>query len=277
MNFDFLTLGYMQRGLAAAILVGSSCATVGIYIILQNMVFVSMVLAQLAVFGLSLAKYFQVSEVAEVGIAFLATIIGVFYFALARGDNKVSPDAKLGMSYAALHSFSLLLLAKSSEGLGEIQTLMSGNLLSVNAGEIKILCVVTIVMMLTHYFAQKPFIFITTDPEFAKISSLKVKFWEILFYLSLGLIISVSLRITGMLYVFSCLVFPAMTCNLVFRSFSGIQRASIALSVLAAFFGVYFSFALDFPTSESIMLFHAIFFIMIAGVYKVMKLRELDN
>ncbi len=253
MSFAFLELGYMQNGLAAAVCVGLSCAVTGVYIIQRHIVFVSMVLSQLAVLGLSVAMYFSMSETAEFLMAFGATLVGVLYMAWFQNERKAPPDAVLGMGFVGGHAVSLLLLAKSSQGLEEVRHLMSGNLLSVTTGEVRLLAVTAALMLAVHLIGHRSFVFLCSDPEFAAVAGKRVRAWETLFYVSLGLVISVALRMTGMFYVFSCLVFPAMIGLMLLRSFAGIQMISLAVALVAAFVGVWLSFTWDFPTSEAIM------------------------
>jgi ABC-type Mn2+/Zn2+ transport system permease subunit len=265
MDLSFLSLGYMQNGLAAALLVGASCAIAGVFIILRHIVFVSMVLAQLAVLGLSVAMYLQLSESMEFAMSFGATLLGVGYLAIFQDERKSPPDALLGMGFAGCHALSLLLLAKSSQGLEEIRHMMSGNLLSVTTGEVQILLLAAIFMFAVHIFGYRSFVFICSDSEFAKVTGKSVKAWELLFYVSLGLVISLSLQMTGIFYVFSCLIFPGMAGLLLGSSFAAIQIISIVFAISTGFLGVWFSFARDFPTSEAIIACQLLFYIVIAA------------
>lgn len=253
MNLTFLSLGYMQNGLAAAVLVGVSCAVAGVFIVQRHIVFVSMVLSQLAVLGLAVAMYLGLSQRAEFLLAFAATLVGVLYLALFQSERRAPPDAILGMGFVGGHALSLLLLAKSSAGLEEARHLMSGNLLSVTPEEVRLLSWTTVLMLMVHLLGHRSFVFICADPEFAAVAGKRVRAWEVLFYVSLGLVISVALQTTGMFYVFACLVFPAMIGLQVVGSFAAIQFVSVGVAVVAAFGGVWLSFVGDFPTSEAIM------------------------
>ncbi|HAE41198.1 MAG TPA: hypothetical protein DCG57_21580 [Candidatus Riflebacteria bacterium] len=264
MDFSFLSLGYMQKGLAAALLVGTSCALAGVFIILRHIVFVSMVLAQLAVLGLSIAMFLQLSHAMEFVMAFGATLLGVVYLALFQNERKSPPDALLGMGFAGCHALSLLLLAKSSQGLEEIRHMMSGNLLSVTAGEVQILTLAAAAMFLIHVLGHRSFVFICSDSEFARVSGKNVRAWELLFYISLGLVISLSLQMTGIFYVFSCLIFPGMVGLVLGNSFAIIQIISVMFALVTGFTGVWLSFAWDFPTSEAIIACQLIMFTALA-------------
>lgn len=266
MSFEFLSLGYMQNGLLAALFVGAAGAASGVFIILRHIVFVSMVLAQLAVLGLSIAMYMQWSHLLEFAMAFAATLLGVVYLALFQNEQKAPPDAIFGMGYAACHAVSLLLLAKSSQGLEEVRHLMSGNLLSVTPQEVTILGFATAFLLLVHFLGHRSFVFVCADPEFAKVAGKNVQGWELLFYISLGFVISLSLQMTGIFYVFSCLIFPGMVGLMIGSNFASIQIISIIFSAIAAFLGVWLSFAQDFPTSEAIISVQAVLCFMIIAL-----------
>ncbi|HBC74284.1 MAG: hypothetical protein A2008_03615 [Candidatus Wallbacteria bacterium GWC2_49_35] len=271
-SLSFLTLGYMQKGLAASLLVGTACSMAGVFIILRQIVFVSMVLAQLAVLGFSAAIFFEFPYIFKFLTAFAMTLAGVLYMALFQLKNKTPADATLGMGFIFCHAASLLLLAKSTAGLEEIRHLTSGNLLSVTGEEITALCAAWVFMAVIHFTGHRSFVFVCADDEFARISGVKVTLWEVLFYISLGLIISVSLQAVGVFYVFSCLVFPAMTGLLAARKISSIQIVSFIAAVIASFAGICFSYIYDFPTSESIIAWQIITYAAAAALAKAKRI-----
>ncbi len=271
-SLSFYALAYMQKGLAASLLVGSACSVAGVFIIVRQIVFVSLVLAQLAVLGFSAAIFLDLSEMSRIFTAFGFTLIGVLYMALFQLKNKTPADATLGMCFIFCHAVSLLLLAKSTQGLEEIRHLTSGNLLSVTWEEIMALGAAWIFLMIIHFAGHRSFVFICADDEFARISGVNVKKWEILFYISLGLIISVALQAVGTFYVFSCLVFPAMSGLLIARKLFAIQIISFISAAAASIIGLSFSYIYDFPSSESIILWQIIIYLLIALSIKIKQI-----
>ncbi|MFC1744028.1 metal ABC transporter permease [Candidatus Riflebacteria bacterium] len=260
---EFLTFPYMKNALIASLLVGFSCAYLSAFIILRRIVFVGIVLSQLTILGLSVSLYFQLQEGAKLLVGFLFTLAGVLYITSPPYSRKIPADAILGMGFAGFYAFGLLFMAKSTRGLEEIHHLMSGNILSISPFELKVLFISVLVLVFFHVFFYRKFVFISFDPEFARVLGLKVWLWEFLFYLSLGLLISVSIHMVGLNYVFSSLVFPGVIGLILCTSLVPVQLVSIVSALCTAFFGVWFSYSYDFPTAESIISLQAVLFIVV--------------
>jgi len=71
---------------------------------------------------------------------------------------------------------------------------------------------------LLHWPLRRCFLLITTDPDEAFRRGWKVRWWDFLFYLSFGVIITFSVEIGGIPMVFSYLVIPACIAILLARS-----------------------------------------------------------
>ena len=63
---------------------------------------------------------------------------------------------------------------------------------------------------LLHWFCRRPFFLISTDPDAAYADGWRVRLWDFLFYASFGVVVASSVRIAGVLLVFSYLIVPAL-------------------------------------------------------------------
>jgi zinc/manganese transport system permease protein len=63
---------------------------------------------------------------------------------------------------------------------------------------------------LFHWLCRRPFFLISTDPERAYREGWAVRSWDFLFYASFGVVVTSSVRIAGVLLVFSYLIVPAL-------------------------------------------------------------------
>ena len=68
---------------------------------------------------------------------------------------------------------------------------------------------------LFHWLCRRPFFLISTDPAAAFRQGLAVRWWDFLFYASFGVVVTSSVRIGGVLLVFSYLIVPALAGILV--------------------------------------------------------------
>src|SRR3989475_10509466 len=94
---------------------------------------------------------------------------------------------------------------------------------------------------------------ISFHPEEAERQGWKIKWWDFLFYLSFGVVITLAVPVAGVLLVFSFLVVPAVIAFLFTRDMRRLTYISWGSGALASILGLWLSLAGDRPTGP----FHA--------------------
>lgn len=73
-----------------------------------------------------------------------------------------------------------------------------------------------------HWILRRRFLQLSLDPEQARLGGRSLRLWDFLFYVSLGLMITLSVPIAGVLLVFCFLIVPAV-CGALFSNRTGPQ------------------------------------------------------
>ena len=95
--FDFLftplTYAFMQRGLAASVMVGILCAVMGTYVVLRGMAFLGDAIAHAILPGIAVAYLLNGSLFLGAGIAAGAVALGIGFFeAAAKGAEEAAKE-----------------------------------------------------------------------------------------------------------------------------------------------------------------------------------------
>jgi zinc/manganese transport system permease protein len=100
---------------------------------------------------------------------------------------------------------------------------------------------------------RRPFLLISTDPQRAYRDGWRVRWWDFLFYASFGVVVTSSVRIAGVLLVFSYLIVPTLAANLIGGSVS--RRLAIAWSfgTVVSVVAMFASAILDLPTGATVV------------------------
>ncbi len=104
-----------------------------------------------------------------------------------------------------------------------------------------------------HYLCRRQFFLISTDPKAAFQKGLKVRFWDFLFYASFGVVVTSSVKIAGVLLVFSFLIVPAVCAVFFARSMRARLALGWTIGALTSFLGMALSYYFDFPTGASVV------------------------
>ncbi|HTZ87217.1 MAG TPA: metal ABC transporter permease [Solirubrobacteraceae bacterium] len=114
--------------------------------------------------------------------------------------------------------------------LGDLESLLFGDLLGVSDGQVLVLALVTAVTLLALMALARPLLFASVDPDVAAARGVPVRRLGFAFLLLLALAVGATSQITGVLLVFALLVAPAASA----QALTARPLASLALTVLLA-------------------------------------------
>ena len=157
------------------------------------------------------------------------------------------------MVYAVSSAAAILVADRTPHGLEHLRGMLVGSILGVGGPEVLKVAVLYSLIGLFHWLCRRPFFLISTDPDAAFREGLSVRWWDFLFYASFGVVVTSSVRIGGVLLVFSYLIVPAlagimMGGRLTTRLVIG-WAFGTAVSVLA----MVGSAVLDLPTGATVV------------------------
>jgi zinc/manganese transport system permease protein len=242
----------------ACIVMGTALGYLGIHVLKREVIFVDIAVAQVAVVGAIAAHLaFHVEE--NTPLAYAASLacvalISAFY-ALARSKiSQISIEAVIGISYAITAAAGLFLIG-IAPGHAHAQEMLAGNLLWVTGRDILWTLAAFCPVGICLYVFRKPFSATSEDYGAAAAQGLKVVWWDFLFYMLLGVVITLAVQVMGVVTVFAFLIMPATTSALFTTRL--VHRMLIGLTVIggASILGLLFSYYLDFSLGPGVAMF----------------------
>jgi len=271
---EVLELKWMLLPFLACLVLSINHVYLGIHVIARKVIFVDLALAQIAALGATYALmlgYDPYGDSLKVSLFSLAfTFVGAGAFAIARmRKEKVPQEAFIGIIYAAASAAAILLLSKSATGGEEIKHMLVGDVLLVSLPTIINMALLYGSIGIFHIVFRRKFLLISLDPERAEASGIRVRLWDILFYMSFGVVITKSVAIVGVLLVFSYLVVPAVIAQMWCESVRARLLLGWLAAILASTAGIVWSFYSDYPTGPAVVVMLGIFLIMSSIVYYI--------
>ncbi|MEW6027195.1 MAG: iron chelate uptake ABC transporter family permease subunit [Planctomycetota bacterium] len=241
--------------LACLILVGIHCY-LGLHIVSRGVIFVDLALAQVAALGSAVAVLLgyelnsQTAYIISLGFAFLGA--AVFGISRAR-EEKIPQEAIIGIVFAVSSAAAILILDRAPHGGEAIKSMLVGGLLYVTPLQILKIFLIYLAIGVFHYIFRRKFLLISTNIKDAYEQGLSVRWWDFLFYLTFGIIVTSSVQVGGVLLVFSYLIVPAV-CAMLFAE-CVVRRLVIGwvIGLAVSVAGLYFSALWDLPTGASIV------------------------
>jgi zinc/manganese transport system permease protein len=244
----------------------------GIHVIARKVIFVDLALAQIAALGATYALvlgYDPNSDPLQVSLFSLAfTFAGAGAFAIARmRKERVPQEAFIGIIYAVASAAAILMLSKSATGGEELKHMLVGDVLLVSLPDVLNMAVLYGVIGIFHVMFRRQFLTISLDPEGAEGLGIKIRLWDLLFYMSFGVVIVKSVAIVGVLLVFSYLVVPAVIAQMFSDTILGRLLAGWVVAIGASMLGIIWSFYADYPTGPAVVVMLGIFLVLAGALY----------
>jgi zinc/manganese transport system permease protein len=250
------SISFMAFPFLACLVLTGIHTYLGIHVITREVIFVDLSLAQIAALGTTYAFILGHAPGSTTSYVFSLTFtfIGAAIFALSRlKEREVPQEAIIGIAYASAIALTLLAISRAPHGAEHIKEILTGSILWVREGGIRETAAIYSVVGIFHVVFFRIFSIISTNPSGARSMGINVKFWDFLFYLSFGFVITSSVAIAGVLLVFSFLVIPAVISAL-FTDRTG-KKLIIGWTVGTAvsLFGLLLSYTYDFSSGPAVV------------------------
>ena len=246
----------------------------GIHVLKRKVIFVDLALAQIAALGTIVAFMFNLAphSLGAYVFSLLFTFVGAAVFSLTRvRQEKIPQEAVIGLVYALAASIAILLIDRAPHGAEHISKVLTGTIMYVEAREVMIAAAVYLGVGIFHYAFRARFLLISNAPDEAYRRNIRVRLWDFLFYMSFGLVITVSVHTAGVLLVFVFLVVPAilalvLTDRLLFQLLIG-----WSLGAAVSFVGLVACYLLDTPPGPMVIAAYGIALVLAALILYVWR------
>ena len=252
---DWLTepfaLAFMQRALAASVIVGVLCAVIGCFVVLRAMAFLGDALAHAVLPGVAVAYLLGASILIGALIAAIVVAVGIGLFSRRGG---IKEDTAIGILFAAALALGVVLMSTVRSYSTDLTHILFGNVLGVTPGGLWLIGVLAAVTLTVLVLLFKEFQLASFDPVLAHMLGMQPEALRFTMLILLALTIVVSLQTVGVGLVAALLVTPAATAYLLTRRLAVMMAVSAVIGVAASVVGLYVSYYLDVASGAAVVL-----------------------
>jgi ABC-type Mn2+/Zn2+ transport system permease subunit len=256
---DPLTYVFMQRALAAGILVGMLCSVIGCYVVLRSMAFLGDALAHAILPGVAIAYLLD-------GNLMLGALIAAVVVALGIGQiskrGTIREDSAIGILFTAALALGVALISTIRTYAVDLSHILFGDILGISANDLLITAVTAIAVLAAVAILYKPFLVISFDPVLAAALRWPAELIRNVLLLLLALTVVVSMQTVGVGLVAAMLVTPPATAYLLTKRLPAMMALSALFGALSAIVGLYISYYANIVSGPAIVLTATGFFLM---------------
>ncbi len=247
---------FMQTGLAAAILVGITCATLGAYVVLRRMAFIGDALAHTVLPGLVVAYLGGWSLFGGALAAGLLTAVSIGWVS-RRG--AVREDTAIGVLFTAMFALGILLMSRV-RSFRDLSHILFGNVLGVRTTDLMQMAVIAAGVLLTLFLLHKELELTSYDPTYAEVIGLSADRMRMVLLVLLAFAVVACIQIVGVILTSAMLVTPAAAAALLTNRLPRMMGLAALIAIGSSLIGLYASYYADVASGAAIVLTCTVFF-----------------
>lgn len=273
-----------------SILAGIICSFLGVFVVSQRAVFLGAALTQVSIAGVAfsflhlinleqlIASTFGITAIENSFLhhfehtffSLLFAIIAVLIFSQSYKQKLLTQDSTLGIIFVIAIAIRIIFIQKSPIAeVSEIESILKGDILFIGMPEFYTLLVILISVFLIFMLFYKQLKFVTFDAETATAHGLNAQLWLLLFYLTVGVGISLTTRFVGDVFTFAFLILPASVGILLASRVSRVFLIAIFVGAIVPPISIYIAFILDVSSGPTAVVIAFIVFVLIYILKKI--------
>jgi len=247
----------------------------GIHVLKREIIFIDIALAQFAAVGATFAHVFLHSEENSL-LAYLCAfgftvLASLFFSQIDKKITQISHEAIIGVSYAIAAAGALFILATAAGGDVHMEHMLTGSILWAKWADILLCSGVFAIVGLFHYIFREKFKKLSEENHGNGLKSKQSFWWDFLFYVTMGVVITIAVKIAGVLVIFSFLIIPATFAAQFTTNWNKRLMIGWAVGITATIAGLIFSYTLDFSCGPSVITFLGLALIVSAIIRRCKK------
>lgn len=249
----------MQNAFLAAMLVGTICGVIGVFVVLKGLAFMGDALSHAIFPGIVIAYLWGANYL--IG-AMIAAVIVSLLIGQASSHTHVKNDTAIGVFFVGAFALGIALISTQRTYTRDLTSFLIGSILGVTRRDLYLTAAVGIVVLAVVALTRRELTSIAFDPVFSEAAGIPVRFYEQLFYVILSLAIVISLQTVGNILVLALLVTPAATARLLTDRLVTMVALSAVLGAASGLIGLYLSYHLSIASGASVVLVATAWFLL---------------
>ena len=240
---------FMIRALVAAVLVGSTCAVLGVYVVLRQMAFIGDAMAHAALPGLVIAHLNGWSLLFGALVADVFTALGIGWVSR---KQQVREDTAIGILFTGMFAGGILIMS-SHRTFKDLPHMLFGNILGVTDTDLWIIAGVAVVVLTTLALLHKELELTSFDADYSTVIGLKPDRLRFILLLLLALTVVTGIQVVGVVLTSAMLVTPAAAASLLTRRLVPMMAIAGVIAVSSSLVGLGLSVVYPISSGATIV------------------------
>ena len=256
---ELLQFAFMQRALAAGILIGLACAVLGIFLVLRRDAMIGHGLAHVTVGGVALGLLLGVTPL---WAALAVAVVGALGILRLKDRAGLHGDTAIGIVSSTGFALGIVIASWSGKFSVELFGYLFGNILAIGPVEVWISAALAALVISLVVLNYNDLSYTAFDHQLARVSGIHVDRLNYLLAVLTAVTVVLAMKVVGIVLVAALLVIPAATGLQLGRTFRWAMLLSALTGVLSVTGGLVSAYYLDLPAAGSIVILAASLFLL---------------
>lgn len=249
--YDIFEYQYLANALLAAIFAGITCGIVGTYVVARRMVFLCGGITHASFGGLGIALYAGVNPIGGALIFATLSAMGIEW---ASDKGKIREDSAIGIIWSIGMAIGALFMSLTpGYTSGDLAGYMFGSIVTVTSQDITALGIFTLLCVIGTILWWRPIMYLAFDRDFTASQGIASRAASYILTVIVAITIVLAIRIMGIVLLLSLFTIPAVTANILSKSYAKITLLSAVIAVCGAVGGLVASYNWEIPPGTCII------------------------
>ncbi len=268
MTDAFLTQGFLQNALVAALLAGLGCGVVGTYVVVKRIGYMAGGIAHTVLGGMGVAYFLGKDPLLGAMVAAVLSAMVIGWVSLRRKQHE---DIIIGALWATGMAVGILFLARTPGYNVDLMSYLFGNILMVSRADLFLMDFLDAAVFCLVGLFYKQFLAVCFDEEFARIRGVNVTTIYLLLLCMVAVTVVSLIQVVGLILVIALFTLPAATARQFVRSVAGMMIAACALGAIVGVAGLGVSYQTNLPSGATIIVIAGAVFLISLGASAVQR------
>ena len=249
---------FMKNALLAILIIAPLYGLLSTMIVTGRMSFFSDALGHSAFTGIAIGVLCGAAF--PIWVAVVLSILFALLFSYIRSRTNLSGDTVIGVFSSTAVALGIFICTLGGGSFTKYNQYLIGDILSVRPYEIGLLALVLLLVVVLWVLRFNQLLMTSVHPQLASSRGVRIRRNEMLFTVSIALVVTLSMSWVGMMVINSLLVLPSAGSRNIAKNLKQYHLFSILSALICGIGGLLLSYQLGCSTGAAISLLLAVYF-----------------
>ncbi|MGL5295492.1 MAG: metal ABC transporter permease [Culicoidibacterales bacterium] len=268
---------FLQNAYISGILIGLIAPLLGVFIVSKRLALIPDALSHVSLSGVAIATFLMSIGILPLGfnpmlLGIVFSIIGaIILWQLTRQFHNVQ-EIGIAILMSLSLGLSVIFIALAKGVKLDLTSYLFGSINTISRQDLVLIFILTIATLIFVKFQYRKLFAIVFDEDFIRVRNLRINLVNGTFFVFIGLVVAVSMKIVGVLLVSALMTLPVAIAIRLAKSFRQTIFYAIIAGEIGVISGLVSSYYLNLPSGGTIVVTLVLLLLLVFGYTKISSL-----